>query len=109
VELAFEALKHLYSGLLFGAKKSRYLPVFEALGGVAAVSGDLPFMVSPPRLGDYVAETAKRAAAVGGSIKLFCFDKEGITTCGKAEGVTATSTLEELVDAVKSEVVNVLR
>jgi CRISPR-associated protein Csa2 len=109
VELAFEALKHLYSGLLFGAKKSRYLPVFETLGGVAAVSRDLPFMVSPPRLGDYVAETAKRAAAVGGSIKLFCFDKEGITTCGKAEGVTATSTLEELVDAVKSEVVNVLR
>jgi len=109
VELAFEALKHLYSGMLFGAKKSRYLPVFEALGGVAAVSKDLPFMVSPPRLGDYVAETAKRATAIGGGIKLFCFDKEGITTCGKAEGVVTTSTLEELVDAVKSEVVNVLR
>ena len=108
VELAFEALKHLYSGMLFGAKKSRYLPVFEALGGVAAVSKDLPFMVSPPRLGDYVAETAKRAIAIGGGIKLFCFDKEGITTCGKAEGVVTTSTLEELVDAVKSEVVNVL-
>jgi len=109
VELAFEALKHLYSGMLFGAKKSRYLPVFEALGGVAAVSKGLPFMVSPPRLGDYVTETAKRAAAVGGGIKLFCFDREGITTCGRAEGVVTTSTLEELVDAVKSEVVNELR
>jgi CRISPR-associated protein Csa2 len=109
VELAFEALKHLYSGMLFGAKKSRYLPVFEALGGVAAVSKGLPFMVSPPRLGDYVTETAKRAAAVGGGIKLFCFDREGITTCGRAEDVVTTSTLEELVDAVKSEVVNVLR
>jgi len=109
VELAFEALKRLYSGLLLGAKKSRYLPLFEALGGVAAVSKDLPFMVSPPRLGDYVAETAKRAAAVGGGIELFCFDREGITSCGKAEGVVATSTLEELVEAVKGEVLAVLR
>ena len=109
VKLAFEALKHLYSGLLFGAKKSRYLPVFEALGGVAAVSRGLPFMVSPPRLGDYVAETARRAAAVDKDIKLFCFDREGITSCYKAEGVTSVSTLEELIDAVKEAVLGALR
>jgi CRISPR-associated protein Csa2 len=56
-----------------------------------------------------VAETAKRATAIGGNIKIFCFDKEGITTCGKAEGVLTKQTLEEMVDAVKSEVVNGLR
>ena len=108
-ELAFEALKRLYSGLLFGAKKSRYLPVFEALGGVAAVSRGLPFMVSPPRLGDYVAETARRAAAVDKDIRLFCFDREGITSCYRAEGATPVSTLEELIDAVKEAVLGALR
>jgi len=109
VELAFNALKHLYSGLLFGAKKSRYLPIFEALGGVAAVSKGLPFVVSPPRLGDYVEETARRARAVGDDIMLFCFDKEGITSCGSAAGVEAVSTLEELVDAVKLKVLESLK
>jgi len=110
VELALDALKALYGGLLFGAKKARYLPVIEALGGIAAVSHPMPFMVSPPRLGDYVGENVNRARKFGaGSIKLFCFDKEGVTGCGKQDGVEAADSLEDLVDKVKIAVVEMLK
>jgi CRISPR-associated protein Csa2 len=110
VELALDALKALYGGLLFGAKKARYLPVIEALGGIAAVSHPMPFVVSPPRLGDYVGENVNRARKFGaGSIKLFCFDKEGVTGCGKQDGVEAADSLEGLVDKVKAAVVEMLK
>jgi CRISPR-associated protein Csa2 len=110
VELALDALKALYGGLLFGAKKARYLPVIEALGGIAAVSHPMPFVVSPPRLGDYVGENVNRARKFGaGSIKLFCFDKEGVTSCGKQDGVEAADSLEDLVDKVKAAVVEMLK
>jgi CRISPR-associated protein Csa2 len=110
VELALDALKALYGGLLFGAKKARYLPVIEALGGIAAVSYPMPFVVSPPRLGDYVGENVNRARKFGaGSIKLFCFDKEGVTGCGKQDGVEAADSLEDLVDKVKAAVVEMLK
>ena len=110
VELALDALKVLYGGLLFGAKKARYLPVIEALGGIAAVSHPMPFVVSPPRLGDYVGENINRAKKFGaGSIKLFCFDKEGATGCGRQDGVEAADSLEDLVDKVKAAVVEMLK
>jgi len=110
IGLALDALKVLYGGLLFGAKKARYLPVIETLGGIAAVSHPMPFVVSPPRLGDYVGENINRAKKFGaGSIKLFCFDKEGVTGCGKQDGVEAADSLEDLVDKVKAAVVEMLK
>ncbi|NAZ33417.1 MAG: DevR family CRISPR-associated autoregulator [Pyrobaculum sp.] len=110
IELALDALKALYGGLLFGAKKARYLPVIEALGGIAAASHPMPFVVSPPRLGDYVGENINRAGKFGaGSIKLFCFDKEGVTGCGKQDGAEAADSLEDLVDKVKAAVAEMLK
>ncbi len=110
VELALDALKALYGGLLFGAKKARYLPMMEVLGGVAAVSHPLPFVVSPPRFSDYVGENVNRAGRFGvGSVKLFCFDKEGISSCGKQSGVEAANSPEDLVDKVKDAVVAMLK
>jgi len=110
IGLALDALKVLYGGLLFGAKKARYLPVIETLGGIAAVSHPMPFVVSPPRLGDYVGENINRAKKFGaGSIKLFCFDKEGVTGCGKQDGVETADSLEDLVDKVKVAVVETLK
>ena len=114
VELAFDALKLLYGGLLFGAKKARYNPILEPLGGIASVS-DKQFVVSPPRFEDYVGFNVKRAAKYLGKVSLFCFDREGITSCGKVAAqqngprVTRVDTLEELIDAVKVEVLNQLK
>ncbi|ACB39926.1 DevR family CRISPR-associated autoregulator [Pyrobaculum neutrophilum] len=101
-ELAFDALKLLYSGMLFGAKKARYLPAFEALGGVAAVADPHPFMVSPPRYGDYWALNKARVEKMKplySTLELSCFDREGITSCD-----SGLSTLEELIDWAKERV-----
>lgn len=106
VELAFDALKFLYGGLLFGAKKARYLPIFEPLGGVAAVS-EKPFVVTPPRFRDYVQENVKRAERHISKVSIYCFDNEGITTCGASS--TKTQNLEELIDKVKEEVLKTLK
>jgi len=107
VEAAFDALKLLYGGLLFGAKKARYLPIFEALGGVAAVS-DKHFTVSPPRFYDYVDYNARRAASYLGRVELFCFDREGITSCGSRKDVKAADSLEGFIDLVKESVLKAL-
>jgi CRISPR-associated protein Csa2 len=65
IEAAFKALLALYEGHIYGAKKSRYLPLSEILGGVAVISPNLPFMVSKPKLyyGDktYIEDTIDRA------------------------------------------------
>jgi CRISPR-associated protein Csa2 len=65
IEAAFKALLALYEGHVYGAKKSRYLPLSEILGGVAAVSPSLPFMVSKPKLyyggKTYIEDTVDRA------------------------------------------------
>lgn len=106
VELAFDALKFLYGGLLFGAKKARYLPIFEPLGGVAAVS-EKPFVVTPPRFRDYVQENVMRAERHISKVSIYCFDNEGITTCGASS--TKTQNLEELIDKVKEEVLEKLK
>jgi CRISPR-associated protein Csa2 len=105
IKLAFKALLALYEGHVYGAKKSRYLPLSEILGGVAAVSSTLPFMVSKPKLyyGDktYIEDTIDRArkfvkaledllkqskedltssSELGGKVKLYItyFDREGV-------------------------------
>lgn len=106
VELAFDALKLLYSGLIFGAKKARYLPIFEPLGGVASIS-DKPFVVTPPRFRDYAAENLQRASKMG-QVEIYCFDSEGITTCG-AGGSKKAPNLETLIDEVKNAVLQKLK
>jgi CRISPR-associated protein Csa2 len=94
IELAFKALLALYEGHVYGAKKSRYLPLSEILGGVATVSSTLPFMVSKPKLyyGDktYIEDTIHRSrkfvevltssSKLGGGVKLYItyFDREGV-------------------------------
>lgn len=110
IELAFDALKALYGGVIFGAKKARYLPVFEPLGGIAAVSHPLPFSVTPPRFTDYVQENIARAEAFKiSNVNLFCFDREGITSCGKNGKVVASTSLEDLIEKVKTQVLNDLK
>jgi CRISPR-associated protein Csa2 len=109
IALAFDALKVLYGGLLFGAKKARYNPLFEPLGGVAAFSDSLPFIVTPPRFTDYVKENVQRAEKYNmGKIRIYCFDREGFTSCGKLNGITSKNTLEEMIDAIKEDVLKQL-
>ncbi len=93
LEIALHGIATLFEGFGFGAKKARYLPIEEVVGGIAAVSDPIPFMVSPPRIytnGDnYITDTIKRATRYvealkqlkggeGEKISIAYFDKEGL-------------------------------
>ncbi|MEM4810859.1 MAG: DevR family CRISPR-associated autoregulator [Thermofilum sp.] len=119
VETAFEALGCLFEGLMFGAKKARYLPVYEIIGTVAALSRPIPFMVSPARLSkdqNYIDVTIRRASSyalflkdVGEELAVFYFDQEGVYdqsgTSSIQIGVTRADTFSDLIDKVKSKAV----
>jgi CRISPR-associated protein Csa2 len=129
VELAFKALLALYEGHIYGAKKSRYLPLSEILGGVAAVSSTLPFMVSKPKLyyGDktYIEDTIDRArkfiealtssSKLEGKVKLYVtyFDREGAVKTkpegGKQLEVESSENYTDMINKVLNKVLNYLR
>lgn len=109
IELAFKSLITLYEGHVYGAKKSRYLPISEILGGIATVSFEIPFMVSKPKMyygsKTYIEDTVERAhmfvnALTSGStlkniekLKLYItyFDKEDVI---KAKPTSKTKSIE---------------
>jgi CRISPR/Cas system-associated protein Cas7 (RAMP superfamily) len=91
VELALEAIRTVIHGQIFGAKKSRYLPRFEVIGGAASLSNPIPFMLSPPKHvpdeESYVSRSYNRALnmvrglgriGVAQNIYIAYFDTEGI-------------------------------
>jgi CRISPR-associated protein Csa2 len=109
VKLAFKALLALYEGHIYGAKKSRYLPLSEILSGVAAVSSTLPFMVSKPKLyyGDktYIEDTIDRARKFVGVLASSSRLKDGVklyVTYFDREGVLKTK-LEERAEHLEIE------
>ena len=99
IRVAIQAIASLLEGLSFGAKKARYLPIYEVVGGVVAVSHPIPFMVSPARVTkteNYIVKTVARASNYvklfkneNEVIKIFYMDREGIAPEPgvKAEGV----------------------
>jgi len=123
VELAFKALAALIEGLGFGAKKARYLPVVEVLGGVGAVSDPIPFAVSPPRVypdGDnYISRTIARASkyaealrGVNERVLVAYMDCESLGVSipsSTAVKVVKTSTLVELLETLLNAITKNLR
>ncbi|MDW8082665.1 MAG: type I-A CRISPR-associated protein Cas7/Csa2 [Sulfolobales archaeon] len=84
VHAALEALLALLDGMIFGAKRSRYLPQWEVKSLVATVSkGPVEFVVSPSVNPNYAEQTARRATAIakhlGSNIRIFLYDSEGLT------------------------------
>jgi CRISPR-associated protein Csa2 len=64
IALAIEALESMFIGGLFGAKRSRNSPRIDIIGGIAAISKPLPYMLPPSvRRGDesYVARAVRIA------------------------------------------------
>lgn len=119
IEIALRGLSTLFEGLGFGAKKARYLPIEEVVGGVAAVSNPIPFVVSPPRIygdeGNYLADTVKRASKyiealsqLNEKITIAYFDKEGLKPSYEVkQGLevvradTLTDLLEKILKSIK--------
>lgn len=115
IELAFKALGALIEGMMFGAKKARYLPIIEVVGGIAAISSPIPFTVTPPRIyrdgGNYIDETIRRAniyaetlKMVNEKVKIVFMDKENVTSVSTSENVKRVNTLMEMIETTLEEV-----
>ena len=83
VEAALKALIALMDGMAFGAKRSRYLPVWDVRSMVVSVSkGPIEFAVSPAADKTYIAKTLERARLVsdklGLTINVYAYDGEGL-------------------------------
>jgi CRISPR-associated protein Csa2 len=83
IEAALKALIGLVDGLMLGAKRSRYKPIWEVRSLIVSASkGPIPFEVSPGSHRDYILETSKRAKVtqefVKVQVELYAFDKEGL-------------------------------
>ncbi|MEM4584493.1 MAG: DevR family CRISPR-associated autoregulator [Ignisphaera sp.] len=90
IRIAIQALANLIEGLSFGAKKARYLPIYDVVGAIAALSHPVPFMVSPARVGrdgsNYISKTLSRASNyvdlfkdVNEEIEIVYMDNEGLS------------------------------
>lgn len=112
LEVALRGIAALFEGLGFGAKKARYLPIEEVVGGVAAVASPIPFMVSPPRIytdgNNYLTDTMRRASKyvealsqLKQTISIAYFDKEGLKPTKEVRQgleIVETDTLTDLIE-----------
>ncbi|MEM2502304.1 MAG: type I-A CRISPR-associated protein Cas7/Csa2 [Acidilobaceae archaeon] len=83
VDAALRALVALIDGLSFGAKRSRYLPIWDVRSLIVSVSkGPIEFTVSPASDKSYIKKTLSRVKVVkeklGLTIKTFIYDGEGV-------------------------------
>lgn len=119
IELALKALSTLIEGVMFGAKKARYLPIIEVVGGIAAISNPIPFTVTPPRIyrdgRNYIDETIRRANVyaetlkiVNEKVKIVFMDKENVTSASTSENVRRVNTLTEMIEITLEEVKKLL-
>ncbi|MEM4800688.1 MAG: DevR family CRISPR-associated autoregulator, partial [Acidilobaceae archaeon] len=89
VEAALKALVALIDGLSFGAKRSRYLPIYETKSLIISVfKGPIEFTVSPATDKSYIEKTLKRVEILKElcsqikeelcTAKMFIYSNEGI-------------------------------
>jgi CRISPR-associated protein Csa2 len=84
VEVSVDALIALLDGVIFGAKRSRFNPVWEVESVVVSVSkGPIEFNVSPATMKEFIKETELRANNLKNvfrdelEIHIFCYSKNG--------------------------------
>jgi CRISPR-associated protein Csa2 len=99
VEVAKLAMYRLLENLDFGAKRSRFNPIFQIVDGVA-VASDKPFSVTPGVIKTYIVETVKRANALKSTKVLG--EAKVATVKAKVEGVMTYDTVTEMIKSVLS-------
>jgi len=113
VKVALTALLTVLSTKAFGAKRSRFLPLVEVKGLVAAVSSPIPFTVEPPSSVGFINDTkekAERFLAVLGKLgieeelQIYAFSSE----VEVPEGVEKADSVEGLLDKLISKVLGML-
>lgn len=60
IELAIKALNTVLVNAFFGAKRSRFTPIWEVLNAVAVVSDPIPITADPPHTKNYAVNTMRK-------------------------------------------------
>ncbi|AFK51441.1 CRISPR-associated autoregulator, DevR family [Thermogladius calderae 1633] len=120
---AVDALIAMVDGMVFGAKRSRYTPVWEVKSLVASLSkGPVEFVTSPGITRDYIKKTYERAVSLTkilnekGSketINIFAYNGEGLeepTVAGQLKDVTfeKASTHTEALEKAREKLAKLL-
>ena len=74
--VALEAFAEFITEMMFGAKKTRFLPVMDWESFVAAVS-DKPWTVPSPFTGKYIERARKKQEKINKNTKLYIYTAEG--------------------------------
>jgi len=116
IEVALKALAAMFDGMIFGAKRSRYNPIWSVKSLLVSVSkGPVSFEVSPAVNKEYVKETYSRAVNLmkiipDVKIKMYVFNGEGLEVPEDANLIeqvkTHTEALEKAINIVKSYIGN---
>jgi len=116
IEVALKALAAMFDGMIFGAKRSRYNPIWSVKSLLVSVSkGPVSFEVSPAVNKEYVKETYSRAVNLmkiipDVKIKMYVFNGEGLEVPEDVNLIeqvkTHTEALEKAINIVKSYIGN---
>jgi CRISPR-associated protein Csa2 len=101
VEVSVDALIALLDGVIFGAKRSRFNPVWEVESVVVSVSkGPIEFNVSPATMKEFIKETELRANNLKNvfrdelEIHIFCYSKNGECRSNKESTEQSTTNID---------------
>jgi len=113
IKTALGALTVLFSSGLFGAKRTRFLPILDVCSVVAAVSSPVPFTVIPPVTKDFIVQTAEKSTRfneimsklnVSEDVHVYVYSKEVKELPENViEAKSVEDLLEKVVDTVLSE------
>jgi len=75
-EVALDAMQKFLIEFMFGAKKTRFLPVLEWESLIIAISDDV-WTVPSPFAGNYIEKTRKKVEKIDNNTKLFVYPDDG--------------------------------
>ncbi len=111
VEAALNALYVTVGQGAFGAKLSRFLPDYQVLSMVVAVSRDIPFNVKSGHRRTYIKDTARSAEIfarmTGSEVKLVAYASNFDREKNKVEvpdNITTANTVDEVFEIVKETI-----
>jgi len=119
VELAIKSLNTMLVNAFFGAKRSRFTPIWEVLNAVTVVSDPIPITADPPHTKNYVVNTIRKVEASKkllseGELKFneytwIGFYKSPEEALPEVRGVEEVDDLSKLIDKALNEVLKLIK
>ncbi len=109
IRTVMSALLIILSSNMFGAKRTRFLPIIDVKSAIAAVSDPIPFTVAPAMNKDFIESTLRKRnrflevtkkLKIDENINLYAFSNE----VEIPEGIVKVDSIEHLLECVTNDV-----